>query len=645
MPYFAVILPAPPPDADPEDKENVERSKILEAHADVVKFLKAHPGGRFKVFRTREDCEAYIAEQVASDHDATLVQVDEDDDDGDNVGVGENGDRQKKKTVAPSEGCAFSGLKPQELKQLKEAIQAGDEAEFHRLVDSNPRYLTSTCDTPAIIHSGTRSNALHEAAKAGNLALARAVLERVQEDVIERMYPDETSEARAKRTEYLLDLFLNMPNKGHNDTPLHAASKIGALEVVRYLAGFSSCDASRRNKMGLTPAEVACTRAASDDADVKREIEKALEEQVYIPVIRDVDLTSAGYLGSPWSPRGGQKSDLNPTGITHFLSPRPNFPSPNLSPSKSRTRSRSGNASPLTLTIAANGNEQTAVKSPLGSPLNVMALLGPLSPNDVSKVSRQWRAKTPTSLKASDPEKGVERAGREVAREIGSNLFEYWDFLGDYADFTTDEGLVLLENHLFGVHKRLEEERDAEYELDAENSPVTHIKKEPAAADPLSPMSELMLNLQSLSIKSPPALQDSNDVDLVDSDDPKTLKRQESFKSATSRLVSREDNESEDDDLESNASFRTAMEGVSTYISGSEPSESDLRVYEALKHAGDLERMRSKFPYVAEWLETVSLASEEQRESWKRSKQRKNWMRRGKDVIRVPKLNLDLCAE
>ncbi len=35
------------------------------------------------------------------------------------------------------------------------------------------------------------------------------------------MYPEETPEARGRRLEHLLDLYLNMPNRGHCDTPLH----------------------------------------------------------------------------------------------------------------------------------------------------------------------------------------------------------------------------------------------------------------------------------------------------------------------------------------------------------------------------------------------------------------------------------------
>lgn len=53
---------------------------------------------------------------------------------------------------------------------------------------------------------------------------------------------------------------MNMPKKGDNDTPLHIASKMGYLDVIRLLVSFSSCDPNCKNKEGLTPAQVACAR-------------------------------------------------------------------------------------------------------------------------------------------------------------------------------------------------------------------------------------------------------------------------------------------------------------------------------------------------------------------------------------------------
>ena len=77
------------------------------------------------------------------------------------------------------------------------------------------RYIMSPCDQPAIIHSGTRANALHIAANAGKTRMAEVILELVTDPMlVKRMYPNDSPECQAKRQEYLLDLYLNMPKKG-----------------------------------------------------------------------------------------------------------------------------------------------------------------------------------------------------------------------------------------------------------------------------------------------------------------------------------------------------------------------------------------------------------------------------------------------
>ena len=68
--------------------------------------------------------------------------------------------------------------------------------------------------------------------------------------------------------DWQFDLFL-----GDLDTPLHQASKWGHWQVIQLLVEFSSCDTKRKNKDGLTPDQVVCTRMASPiDTDVKKKI-------------------------------------------------------------------------------------------------------------------------------------------------------------------------------------------------------------------------------------------------------------------------------------------------------------------------------------------------------------------------------------
>ena len=93
----------------------------------------------------------------------------------------------------------------------------------------------SPCDQPAIIHSGTRANALHIAANAGKTRMAEVILELVTDPMlVKRMYPNDSPECQAKRQEYLLDLYLNMHYKGH----LPWFEKFSFLD---YTASISSC--------------------------------------------------------------------------------------------------------------------------------------------------------------------------------------------------------------------------------------------------------------------------------------------------------------------------------------------------------------------------------------------------------------------
>ena len=51
---------------------------------------------------------------------------------------------------------------------------------FRECVLSNPRYMVTTSDSPSVLHEGSRSNALHMAAKLGRTESASLVLSFVQ---------------------------------------------------------------------------------------------------------------------------------------------------------------------------------------------------------------------------------------------------------------------------------------------------------------------------------------------------------------------------------------------------------------------------------------------------------------------------------
>ena len=61
---------------------------------------------------------------------------------------------------------------------------------------------------------------------------------------------------RKNRMFYLLDTYLNTPDKFLNETPLHFASKFGSLDILELFISFPECDRERKNTRGETPADV-----------------------------------------------------------------------------------------------------------------------------------------------------------------------------------------------------------------------------------------------------------------------------------------------------------------------------------------------------------------------------------------------------
>ena len=475
---------------------------------------------------------------------------------------------------------------------------ARDEAKFHSLVDSNPRYLVTTYDTPAIVHSGTRANALLTAVASQSSKMVTVVLNKIQDPTLfAKMYPSESEEARAKRMEHLLDLFLNMPNKGHYDTPLHTAAKFGHLDIVRLLVAFSSCNTRALNKAGSTPAEVVCTRMGDYDADVKNEIKKALEGQVYIPVIRDCDFLTPGHLGETLHQGDevvaqciGNRSNL----LIH--SPMPGWNTPMRSPNNNNNRSprRLTPGSPIALSPLSPAN----VRANNGFS-SVQALLGPLSPQEASRVRSEWKANTPRALRLTDPSKGLERQGRKVARSLNTSQFEYWEFLDAYCDLSSAEGLQLLDNHLYDVSRRINEERQREVEESDEEGDALN-----GNGDVLSPMSQLARDLGDLRLSSPPSAQRNDQ----DEDNGNNVGAESDSEGSFLSFPH--------DRTTSESSFETADEGTWVYMKGARPTLADAQVLDALQDSGVTIECVRPYPSVAAWMAAVASAGEEERKRW-----------------------------
>lgn len=67
---------------------------------------------------------------------------------------------------------------------------------------------------------------------------------------------NDAEQVRKNRMFYLLDTYLNTPDKFLNETPLHFASKFGAVDILELFLSFPECDRERRNTKGETPFDV-----------------------------------------------------------------------------------------------------------------------------------------------------------------------------------------------------------------------------------------------------------------------------------------------------------------------------------------------------------------------------------------------------
>ncbi|XP_043916235.1 ankyrin repeat and LEM domain-containing protein 2-like [Protopterus annectens] len=133
-------------------------------------------------------------------------------------------------------------------------------------------------------------------------------------------------------------------------------------------------------------------------------------DRCYIPLLRAEDNSTAPVIGTPWSP--------DPCDTTSFATSHRHIVSP---------------------------------KDPV---LAVRAFAGPMSPSKAEEFRRIW--KTPPREKAcfflhvkkSDPDRGIERVGRELAHGLGYPWNEYWEFLHCFTDLASFEGLQKLEDYL-----------------------------------------------------------------------------------------------------------------------------------------------------------------------------------------------------
>lgn len=383
-----------------------ERAHVYTDKKDALQAVKMMKGARFKAFPNREDAEKFakgICDYFPSPNKSTpcvspLKQ-----------GLVISKDNIEVDTINRERANSFKSPRTQDLTaKLRKAVEKGDEVAFRDLVFNNPRYLIGSGDNPTIVQEGCRYNVMHVAAKENQAGIVQLLLDTLENPEFMRlMYPDDQEDMLQKRICYIVDLYLNTPDKAGFETPLHFACKFGCPDVVNVLCSHPSIDKSCKNKDGQRPCDLICSRK-NKSQEVKQKIIEYLEDRCYVPLLRATDNTSQPIIGELWSPESSESLSLI----------------------------------------------QRHSRSPMDPVMTVTAFAGPLSPSKADDFRRSW--KTPPRDRAelfhrilkSDPDRGAERVGRDLAHGMGHPWAEYWDFLDSFVDLTSTEGLRKLEEYL-----------------------------------------------------------------------------------------------------------------------------------------------------------------------------------------------------
>ncbi|NXM29571.1 ANKL2 protein, partial [Oxyruncus cristatus] len=396
-----------------------ERVHVYEDKKEALQAVKMIKGSRFKAFTNREDAEKFakgICDYFPSPSKSSLclspVKMGSFNRATSDLCLIDGLCSPETETANKERANSYKSPRTQDLTaKLRKAVEKGDTTTFSDLIWSNPRYLIGSGDNPTVVQEGCRYNVMHVAAKENQPGICQLLLDTLENPEFMRlMYPDDNDAMLKNRIQYIVDLYLNTPDKMGFDTPLHFACKFGNLDVVNVLTSHPAIVKNPRNKYDQTPAEVVCERSKNKSAELKEKLREYLKGRYYVPLLRAEDNSSAPVIGAPWSP--DQTDD---------------------------------------------GPQKTLFKYP-GSPkdpvLSIRAFAGPMSPSKAEEFHRLW--KTPPreragffhNVRKSDLERGVERVGRELAHELGFPWVEYWEFLGCFVDLSSQEGLRKLEEYL-----------------------------------------------------------------------------------------------------------------------------------------------------------------------------------------------------
>lgn len=166
---------------------------------DALQCVKKNNGARFRAFSSRNDAVAFAKGNI---HTPTRLPSQE-------------------LSSGPAEPISdYKSLKPAEITKFRKLIENGDGAGVSKAIYSNPKYLISSVDKPVIVQEGCHYNSMHVASKAGHKDICECIVNALNDDALwEMLYPSREKNVNCDhlghwRKKFLLDLYLNTPDKG-----------------------------------------------------------------------------------------------------------------------------------------------------------------------------------------------------------------------------------------------------------------------------------------------------------------------------------------------------------------------------------------------------------------------------------------------
>lgn len=169
---------------------------VFTSKDEALKMVKKVKGSRFKSFKSKQEAELFSRSHFKDQEISSGATY--------------------TSSVPRDPVSIFKTPTPQEIVKFRAVIERGSSEEFQEKVMTNPRYLIGPGDTPVILQEGFRYNALHVAVKNKRKEMCQSIVETLEsESFLDVLLNHEIKTAKnSKRREFLVDMYLNTPDKG-----------------------------------------------------------------------------------------------------------------------------------------------------------------------------------------------------------------------------------------------------------------------------------------------------------------------------------------------------------------------------------------------------------------------------------------------